>query len=335
MLRGRANPRRGLEPRRERVRSPRGAARASRDARERRRGRAHVPARVPRPPVPSPLDGGGRARDDARAHSGDDSSTSEGEAEPTTRSERRALRGAREIDSAAAVDHLGVEIGLPRFPGPSPSRPHRGGHQRNRSEPARALSPALEAALGLVSGETVHGDGRAALRMHRSATAADGGFGAFADPPGDPFHRGLANPAAGLALGIPSGGDGHGGGKAFESGAPGPRRKDGKAAEGGGGEAEEATGAAFARDDDDRSDASRRSARRRHAKSLSVALSVDEDNCPVCFEAYSAENPAMPLTCGHRYHLGCIYEWYERSELCPICEEKMAFDPSTGWSLDP
>ena len=89
------------------------------------------------------------------------------------------------------------------------------------------------------------------------------------------------------------------------------------------------------RDDDDRSDASRRSARRRHAKSLSVALSVDEDNCPVCFEAYSAENPAMPLTCGHRYHLGCIYEWYERSELCPICEEKMAFDPSTGWSLDP
>lgn len=289
------------------------------------------------PPVPSPLDGGGRARDDARAHSGDDSSTSEGEAEPTTRSERRALRGAREIDSAA-VDHLGVELGLPRFPGPSPSRPHRGGHQRNRSEPPRALSPALEAALGLVSGETVHGDGRAALRMHRSATAADGGFGAFADPPGDPFHRGLANPAAGLALGIPSGGDGHGGGKAFESGAPGPRRKDGKAAEGGeggGGEAEEATGAAFARDDDDRSDASRRSVRRRHAKSLSVALSVDEDNCPVCFEAYSAENPAMPLTCGHRYHLGCIYEWYERSELCPICEEKMAFDPSTGWSLDP
>ena len=282
------------------------------------------------PPVPSPLDGGGRARDDARAHSGDDSSTSEGEAEPTTRSERRALRGAREIDSAA-VDHLGVELGLPRFPGPSPSRPHRGGHQRNRSEPARALSPALEAALGLVSGETVHGDGRAALRMHRSATAADGGFGAFADP------------AAGLALGIPSGGDGrgdgrgdgHGGGKAFESGAPGPRRKDGKASEGGGGEAEDATGAAFARDDDDRSDASRRSARRRHAKSLSVALSVDEDSCPVCFEAYSAENPAMPLTCGHRYHLGCIYEWYERSELCPICEEKMAFDPSTGWSLDP
>ena len=122
----------------------------------------------------------------------------------------------------------------PALPRALPSRPHRGGHQRNRSEPARA-SPRARGGARPRLGRDGAWRGRAALRMHRSATAADGGFGAFADPPGDPFHRGLANPAAGLALGIPSGGDGHGGGKAFESGAPGPGGRTGRRRRAGGG----------------------------------------------------------------------------------------------------
>ena len=60
----------------------------------------------------------------------------------------------------------------------------------------------------------------------------------------------------------------------------------------------------------------------------------DEDACPTCFEGYDAENPKMPLVCGHHFHLACVYEWYERRDKCPVCEVKMEFDPSTGWSLE-
>lgn len=73
----------------------------------------------------------------------------------------------------------------------------------------------------------------------------------------------------------------------------------------------------------------------RSASGVSVTSTLcDEDSCPTCFEAYDAENPKMPLVCGHHFHLACVYEWYERSDKCPVCEAKMEFDPSTGWSLE-
>ena len=61
---------------------------------------------------------------------------------------------------------------------------------------------------------------------------------------------------------------------------------------------------------------------------------ADDDCCPTCFEGYDSENPKMPLQCGHHFHLGCVYEWYERSNKCPVCEVPMEFHPSTGWSLE-
>ncbi|KAL6507383.1 hypothetical protein OROMI_000562 [Orobanche minor] len=30
--------------------------------------------------------------------------------------------------------------------------------------------------------------------------------------------------------------------------------------------------------------------------------------------------------CSHHFHLGCIYEWMERSDDCPVCGKVMAFD---------
>ena len=75
--------------------------------------------------------------------------------------------------------------------------------------------------------------------------------------------------------------------------------------------------------------------RARSASGVSVTSTLcDEDSCPTCFEAYDAENPKMALVCGHHFHLACVYEWYERSDKCPVCEAKMEFDPSTGWSLE-
>ncbi|KAK3120569.1 hypothetical protein QOZ80_9AG0690070 [Eleusine coracana subsp. coracana] len=55
----------------------------------------------------------------------------------------------------------------------------------------------------------------------------------------------------------------------------------------------------------------------------------DEDVCPTCLEDYTSENPRIVMQCSHHFHLGCIYEWMERSEACPVCGKKMEFDETT------
>ncbi|KAK4759659.1 hypothetical protein SAY87_022790 [Trapa incisa] len=54
----------------------------------------------------------------------------------------------------------------------------------------------------------------------------------------------------------------------------------------------------------------------------------EEDVCPTCLEEYTPENPKIITKCSHHFHLGCIYEWKERSESCPVCGKVMLFDES-------
>ncbi|KAK4755168.1 hypothetical protein SAY87_008925 [Trapa incisa] len=54
----------------------------------------------------------------------------------------------------------------------------------------------------------------------------------------------------------------------------------------------------------------------------------EEDVCPTCLEEYTPENPKIVTKCSHHFHLGCIYEWMERSESCPVCGKVMLFDES-------
>ncbi|XXG55510.1 hypothetical protein AAC387_Pa03g3167 [Persea americana] len=49
----------------------------------------------------------------------------------------------------------------------------------------------------------------------------------------------------------------------------------------------------------------------------------DEDVCPTCLEEYTTENPRIITQCSHHFHLGCIYEWMERSETCPVCGQTL------------
>ncbi|KAI8526732.1 hypothetical protein RHMOL_Rhmol12G0018700 [Rhododendron molle] len=51
----------------------------------------------------------------------------------------------------------------------------------------------------------------------------------------------------------------------------------------------------------------------------------EEDVCPTCLDDYTLENPKITAKCSHHFHLGCIYEWMERSESCPICGKEMEF----------
>ncbi|GKB36398.1 RNA-directed DNA polymerase, eukaryota [Tanacetum coccineum] len=53
--------------------------------------------------------------------------------------------------------------------------------------------------------------------------------------------------------------------------------------------------------------------------------SDNEDVCPTCLEEYTLENPKIVTKCSHHFHLGCIYEWMERSDTCPMCGKMMEF----------
>ncbi|CAH1416698.1 unnamed protein product [Lactuca virosa] len=54
---------------------------------------------------------------------------------------------------------------------------------------------------------------------------------------------------------------------------------------------------------------------------------VKEDNeCLICFEEYTLDNPKITTKCSHHYHLGCILNWQERSEFCPVCSRVMDFE---------
>ncbi|CAM0958271.1 unnamed protein product [Alopecurus aequalis] len=58
---------------------------------------------------------------------------------------------------------------------------------------------------------------------------------------------------------------------------------------------------------------------------VDVPCDCQDDDCPICLEEYDYENPKVELQCNHDFHLGCIYEWMERSQSCPICAKVMLF----------
>ncbi|XP_059641594.1 probable E3 ubiquitin-protein ligase RHB1A [Cornus florida] len=61
---------------------------------------------------------------------------------------------------------------------------------------------------------------------------------------------------------------------------------------------------------------------------LVSAQEEEEDVCPTCLEEYDAENPKIITKCEHHFHLSCIFEWMERSNTCPVCDQEMIFSPA-------
>ncbi|KVH97473.1 E3 ubiquitin-protein ligase At3g02290-like [Cynara cardunculus var. scolymus] len=54
--------------------------------------------------------------------------------------------------------------------------------------------------------------------------------------------------------------------------------------------------------------------------------SSKDDECLICLEEYTSENPRITTKCLHDSHLSCILEWQQRSELCPVCAKLMEFE---------
>ncbi|XP_066315795.1 E3 ubiquitin-protein ligase At3g02290-like [Miscanthus floridulus] len=74
-----------------------------------------------------------------------------------------------------------------------------------------------------------------------------------------------------------------------------------------------------------RSESTKSLSAKAYSSSYAVGASEDEDVCPTCLEEYTPDNPKIITKCCHHFHLGCIYEWMERSDTCPICGKEMEF----------
>lgn len=66
------------------------------------------------------------------------------------------------------------------------------------------------------------------------------------------------------------------------------------------------------------------------SRKLLVPPLQDEDDCPICLEEYDEENPKILTKCDHHFHLACILEWMERSDICPLCDLEMVICPAAG-----
>ncbi|GET89769.1 hypothetical protein, conserved [Leishmania tarentolae] len=49
------------------------------------------------------------------------------------------------------------------------------------------------------------------------------------------------------------------------------------------------------------------------------AVLEDAEECCICLEVYTKENPMLRGACQHHFHLPCLMEWKQRSSLCPMC----------------
>jgi len=57
----------------------------------------------------------------------------------------------------------------------------------------------------------------------------------------------------------------------------------------------------------------------------------EEDECVICMEGFTKENPRMPTLCGcgenkTYFHLPCLYQWMEQSNECPSCSEEITWE---------
>lgn len=69
-------------------------------------------------------------------------------------------------------------------------------------------------------------------------------------------------------------------------------------------------------------------------KQMSAVMAKDieaadfEDECVICMEGFSAENPRMPTVCGcgenrTYFHLPCLYQWIDQNMDCPSCRKRL------------
>lgn len=67
------------------------------------------------------------------------------------------------------------------------------------------------------------------------------------------------------------------------------------------------------------------------ARSMSLHLEAQGDECVICLEGFDPTNPRMPTLCGcgenqTYFHLPCLYQWIEKSRNCPSCRKRLRWE---------
>jgi hypothetical protein len=67
------------------------------------------------------------------------------------------------------------------------------------------------------------------------------------------------------------------------------------------------------------------------ARKMSLTLEKHDDECVICMEGFTPDNPRIPTLCGcgenkTYFHLPCLYQWIEQSEDCPSCRQKLRWE---------
>lgn len=69
------------------------------------------------------------------------------------------------------------------------------------------------------------------------------------------------------------------------------------------------------------------------AKAMSMGLEGQDwgDECVICMETFTKENPRMPTLCGcgenkTYFHLPCLYQYIEQSRDCPSCRKRLRWE---------
>jgi len=70
-------------------------------------------------------------------------------------------------------------------------------------------------------------------------------------------------------------------------------------------------------------------------KSMAIAMKANVedhgDECVICMDVFSPENPRMPTLCGcgenkTYFHLPCLYQWIEENRNCPSCRKLLRWE---------
>lgn len=70
-----------------------------------------------------------------------------------------------------------------------------------------------------------------------------------------------------------------------------------------------------------------------HKMALKMCETLEEqgDECVICMDGFTPENPRMPTMCGcgenkTYFHLPCLYQWIEQNEDCPSCRNTLLWE---------
>lgn len=56
------------------------------------------------------------------------------------------------------------------------------------------------------------------------------------------------------------------------------------------------------------------------------SVDMAQRQCMICLEDFQAGDRLRVLPCFHRYHSGCVDNWFSRSRLCPVCKHDVTAD---------